>query len=707
MLDKTRKLQEKNIWEFTFDEILELQKVLEYHSNLYYNKDISEISDKEYDDLLKKLEKLEQKFSSIFLDKKIEKKSNKIWAELIESTFKKVKHSRPMISLWNTYNEEDLRDFDERVYKNIENSVGSAGLQTLQNLINYTLEFKFDGLWVELIYDDWKLIQAITRGNWVEWEDVTQNIFQIKNIPKIIDYKKYLEIRGEVVMPISSFDKLNKEALKLGEKVFSNPRNAASWSLRMKDNRITKKRDLAFFAYDLASPHSFSPKGREVLFDEFSYYQEIKNLEKLGFNISSYFKKCENIWEVIDKIHNFSKNKLNIDFEIDGLVLKINNRDLWEEIWFTQHHPKYAIAYKFPAEILTTDILSVVHQVWRTWTITPVANLEPINIGWAIIRRATLHNYEECEKLQVGVGDSVFIKRAGEVIPKIIWVASPHLTSPKERGIIRAPIICPSCCTQILKDEEKVRYYCPNTDKCFEQQKYRLIYAVWKQGLNIDWFWKAQVELFLKLWIISDLYSIFKLEEKKEEILELEWFQEKSVNNLLEAISDKKDISITTLLIALAISWVGKKTAQELSKLFTSSDDLLDFSYNIEEIEKLDDIWPEIAKNMVGFFIDSKNKELLKNLLNILNIEFYKEKIIENKDNIFFRKKVCITWSFWEIKRPDLIKQLEEVWWNFVTSVSKNTDFLVAWEKAWSKLKKAEELWIKVLNLTEFLEEKD
>lgn len=264
------------------------------------------------------------------------------------------------------------------------------------------------------------------------------------------------------------------------------------------------------------------------------------------------------------------------------------------------------------------------------------------------------------------------------------------------------PENCPSCNSEVLKDEEKVRYYCPNSDWCFEQKKHKLIYAVWKEWLNIDWFWKAQVELFLKLNIISDLYSIFKLEEKKEEILKLEWFQEKSVDKLLLAIDDKKNISVTTLLISLAISGVGKKTAQELSKLFTSSEDLLNFNYNIEQIEELDDIWPEIAKNMQLFFTNSDNKILLKNLINILNIEFYKEKIIKNKDNIFYWKKVCITWSFWDIKRPDLIKELEEVWWKFVTSVSKNTDFLVAGEKAGSKLKKAEELWIKILNLTEF-----
>jgi DNA ligase (NAD+) len=679
MLEKTKILEKKDIINFSFDDVIELQKNLEFHSDLYYNKEVSQISDKEYDYLLKKLENLEEKFSIIFEEKNLEKKANKVWSELIESSFKKVAHSRPMISLWNTYNEDDLNDFNDRVYKNVWEE---------DKKISYTLEFKFDWLWVELIYNKWILIQAITRGNWIEWEDVTQNIMQITNIPKKINYKEYLEIRGEVIMPFSSFDKLNKEARKKWDKVFSNPRNAASWSLRMKDNRVTKKRDLAFFAYDFW----------DLVVSDY-YFDCIKNLEKLWFYISSYFEICSDIYEVIEKIHNFWNIKTTLNFEIDWLVLKVNNRELWEEIWYTQHHPKYAIAYKFPAEVLTTDILSVEHQVWRTWTITPVANLEPINIGWAIIRRATLHNYEECEKLQVWVWDSVFIKRAWEVIPKIIWVANKD--SDK---IIFPPIKCPSCQTDIIKDEEKVRYYCPNKVDCFEQKKHKLIYAVWKQWLNIDWFWKAQVEQFLKLWFISDLYSIFKLIEKKDDILELEWFQKKSVDNLLNAIEDKKNISITILLISLAISWVGKKTSNELSKLFTSEFDLLNFNYSLEKIEELDDIWIEIAKNMFYFFNNLENKILLNNLVNILNITFYKEKLIENKENIFYLKKVCITWSFWNIKRHDLIKKLEEVWWSFITSVSKNTDFLVAGEKAWSKLKKAEELSIKVLSLEEFLE---
>lgn len=680
----------KNISDYNIQDIIELQNILEYHSNLYYNNNTSEISDKHYDELLQKLEKLENIFSDILEVQKIEKKSHCIWSQLTQSSFKKVQHSRPMISLWNTYNEDDLKDFDGRVKKNITTSL-------LQDTINYTLEFKFDWLWVELIYNNGGLIQAITRWDWVEWEDVTQNIFQIHNIPKTITYKEYLEVRGEVVMPLSSFELLNSEAEKNNEKLFSNPRNAASGSLRMKDSRITKKRNLAFFAYDFW----------DLIISE-SYFDCIKNLESLWFKISSYFEKSENIQWIINFIYNFWTTKEKLDFEIDWLVVKVNNVNLWEEIWYTLHHPKYAIAYKFPAEILTTIIQSVQHQVGRTWTITPVANLSPITLWWAVIRRATLHNYEECKKLWIWIWDSVFIKRAGEVIPKITWVAKKCTSDNRNKSLsfsyITPPLQCPSCNTDIIKDSEKVRYYCPNNSECFEQKKHRLIYAVGKQWLNIDGLWKAQVQQFLELWLITDLYSIFCLSDKKDEILQLEWFQEKSVNNLLQAIEKKKNISISTLLISLAIWWVWKKTSRELSQLFLSEENILHFHYSHEQLETLEDIGPEISRSMLEFFHNDKNKILLSKLVSILHITYFVQKTIPHTNHIFYNKKMCITGSFENYKRPNLAHMLEDKWGIFVSSISKNTDFLLAGAKAWSKLKKANELWIQILNVQNFIE---
>jgi len=679
---------DKNEDTFLLEDINRLQKLIEYHSHLYYNKEEPIISDRDYDSLFQKLVYLEQKFNIK------NKQSLKVWAEIGESTFEKVKHSRSMISLDNTYNEEDLRNFDERVYKNIKNSLVD---RNEKEMINYTVEFKFDGLGVELIYDNWKLLQAITRWNWIEGEDVTVNVMQIENIPKSITYTDYLEVRGEVVMPISVFNDINEKAKVEGTKIFSNPRNSASWSLRMKNAKVTKERKLKFFAYDLANLEEFKINEKIE-----NYFNIIKNLEKLWFDISSYFEICNTINDVIYKIENFTDIKNKIDFEIDGLVVKVNDIDLWEKIGFTEHHPKYAISYKFPAEVFTTKILSVEHQVWRTWTITPVANLDGVNMWGAVIKRATLHNYEEVENLWVKIGDTVFIKRAWEVIPKIISVS----VSNNWENIL-APKFCPSCETEVKKDEDKVRYYCPNEIDCPAKHHEKLTFAIGKQWFNIDWFWEKQVELFLKHGIIHNIVDIFKISDKRDEILKLEWFQEKSVDNLIKSIKKSKNVKISVFLTALWISWVWKKTSKILSKLFKNKKNLLDFNSNLEELEKLEDIWPEIAKNVINYFNNESHKRILSELIEILNIEYYVLFNIVNKDNYFYWKKVCITWSFeqnWiKIWRDDLIKQLEKNWGEFIWSVSKNLDYLLAWNKAWGKLEKASKLGIKIIDLEEFI----
>jgi len=682
VLELSKAFLKKDISDFKKTEVRKFQELMKYHSDLYYNKQDPIISDFEYDELFKKLSLLESRFNII------SRQSKEVGADIKESTFLKVAHSRPMISLDNTYNEEELQDFDGRVKK----------LSDLGSDIQYTLEFKFDGLWVELIYKKWELIQAITRWNGIEGEDVTENIRQIENIPKQIPYKEHLEVRGEVVMPISVFEHLNKEAKKTWWKIFSNPRNAASWSVRLLDNSVTKERKLKFFAYDLANFDDFRNKQQRE-----QYFDVIKDLEKLGFEISSFFTLSSDIHWIIEKIDNFSTLVWKLDFEIDWLVVKVNNIDLWSEIGSTEHHPRYAIAYKFPAEIVTTQILSVEHSVWRTGTITPVANLEPVNISWAMIARATLHNYEEVESLDVRLWDTVFIKRAWEVIPKIISVVKEGRVKWAQE--ILPPELCPSCSTSVIKDDEKVRFYCPNTRSCPAQISEQLAFAVGKQGFNIDGFWERQVEIFLNEWIIEDLVGVFKIDERAEDILELEWFKEKSVNNLIEAVESAKNVKINELLTSLWISWVGKKTAKTLSKLFIWESDILDFKYSLEDLEALDDVGPEIAYNVIEYFNDDTNKDLLWRLIKVLKVEFAQAQVIPEWERWeFFGKKVCITGSFENYKRDDLVKILEENGWEFMSSVTKKTDFLLAWEKAGSKLAKANDLWVRVLNVDEFLE---
>lgn len=679
---KVLELSNKYLWRdennFSKNDINILSQILQFHNELYYEKDEPIITDSEYDMLFKKLKFIEDKFN---ISKAL---TEKVGSTFKESSFAKVPHSRPMISLDNTYNEEDLQDFDERVYK-------LKGVN--KNDTEYIAEFKFDGLGVELIYKDWVLIQAITRGNGVEWEDVTENIMQIQNIPKSISYKKDLEVRGEVVMPISSFEKLNEAAKNNGEKVFANPRNAASWSLRVLDTSITKKRNLKFFAYDLAN---FSEFVAEEWKDY--YFDVIKDLEHFWFEISSFFKKCVNISEVITAINTFWDTKKKIDFEIDGLVIKVNDIHLWKKIGYTEHHPRYAIAYKFPAEIARTHILSVEHSIGRTGTITPVANLEPIFLGWVTVKRATLHNYDEVEKLWVEVGDTIFIKRAGEVIPKIISVAVKW----DKVEIIIPPKYCPSCNSEVQRDKWKVRYFCPNFTGCPAQVKWSLAYSVGKEWFDVDGLWEKQVGLFYDMWIISDVADIFTLESKKNLILALPWFKEKSVQNILSAVDAIRIMSIATFLGWIWIPGVWKKTAKTLSVLFSSKDDLLYFSLTLEQIETLPDIGPEIAQGVISYF--TQYSEKVNKLLNYIEIDFGKKDKYLDTSHFFFGKKVCITGSFEKYSREELASMVENKGGSFVTSISKNTDILLAWVSAGSKLKKAEELWVSVMHIDGFLE---
>ena len=684
MLKKSKQFLKREINKFSLADLRELQKLIEFHSDLYYNKQFPIISDKEYDELFKKLEILEDKY-------KINKKtSHLVWASLKESSFKKVKHSRAMISLDNTYNEDDLIDFDKRIKRILKDDTAH---------IDYMIEFKFDWVGIEIIYNNWDFHQAITRWNGIEGEDVTENVRQITSIPKNISYKWNFEIRWEIVMPISSFKKLNKQNKQIGDKIFSNPRNAASGSIRMIDNRITKERNLDFYAYDLSNNSEFAKKNKIK-----TYENLIKKIDSYSFKSSSYFQKCQNIRQVIDKIKNIWNIKKTLDFEVDGLVIKVNKISLWDELWTTEHHPRYSISYKFPAQEFTSKILSINHSIWRTGTITPVANLEPVNMRWVIVKRASLHNYDEVKKLWVCIWDNVFIKRAWEVIPKVISVIKEARLG-SETGV-RHPKICPSCREKILKDPEKVRYYCPNYFNCPEQIKERLIFAVWKQGFNIDWLWKKQIELFLRTKIIKDLPSVFEIKNKKEQILKLEWFQEKSVNNLIKSIEKAKNIEIYRFLNALWIPWVWVKTAKILSRIINPKDNFIfKWEAKAEDLEILYDIWWETAKGVIDFFKSKKNIKLIDDLQSILDIRYTSSK--PQKTNTFFSsKKVCITGSFPNYKRDDLIKIIEEMGWEFISSVSKKTDFLLAWEKQGSKLQKAKKLWVKVLSLEDFLEKK-
>ncbi len=645
--------------DYTLEDVKILQDIIKQHIVLYHEKEAPVISDFEYDMLLEKLRRLENMFQIQ------EKTSSMVGTELKQSSFEKVPHTRPMISLDNTYNEEDLRDFDERVRKGLWES-------TTLNQIEYTVEYKFDGLGIELVYEDGKLVQWITRGNGLVGEDITENVKMIENIPHVIDYKERLEVRGEVIMPKSVFLEVNKKRQLAWETLFANPRNSASGSLRQLDANITRERKLQFFAYDIPN----------FEWENATYPGIIQEASHFGFSVSSYMKQCLGINEVIQSIENFSSEKNIIDFDIDGLVIKVNDLEYWRILGRTEHHPRYAIAYKFPAEIVRTRVLSIEHSVGRTGTITPVANLEPVEVWGVVVRRATLHNYEEAQSKDVRIGDSVFMKRAWEVIPDIV-ASIPDVRNGSEQEII-PPEICPVCQWKVLKDEGKVRYYCSNKFSCPAQIGGLLKYSVGKQGFNIDGFGEKQVELFLELGYINDLADVFLLKNHREEILGLEWYKEKSVSNLLESIENARKQPIHMFLAALWIPNVGKKMGKILAPLFQTNQDILEFPYTEEDLLTLSDVWPETAQ-----------------LLEQVKVQFLE--ISEKKGWIFSWKKICITGSFEKYSREELASIIEENGGEFVSSISKNTHYLLAWESAGSKFEKARSLGVAILTIEDFL----
>jgi DNA ligase (NAD+) len=659
---------------YTLSDVQNLQDIIRQHIVLYHEKEAPVISDFEYDMLLEKLKRLENTFQ---IQNKI---SSMVGTELKQSSFEKVPHTKPMISLDNTYNEEDLRDFDERVKKWLWENINL-------NQIQYTVEYKFDGLGVELIYEGGKLIQWITRWNGLVGEDITENVKMIANIPHNISYKNRLEVRGEVIMPKSVFSEVNKKRQLDWEALFSNPRNSASGSLRQLDANITRERKLQFFAYDIPN----------FEWENATYPGIIEEASRFGFAVSSYMKQCSGIDEVIESIENFSNEKNVIDFDIDGLVIKVNNLEFWRILGRTEHHPRYAIAYKFPAEIVRTRVLSIEHSVGRTGTITPVANLEPVEVGGVIVRRATLHNYEEAETKDVRIWDSVFMKRAGEVIPDII-ASIPEVRDWNEEKIL-APELCPVCQWKVLKDEGKVRYYCSNKFTCPAQIWWLLKYSVGKQWFNIDGLGEKQVELFLELWYIQDLADVFLLKNYREEILQIEWYKEKSVSNLLESIEKARIQPIASFLAALGIPNVGKKMGKILSPLFQSNQDILHFSYTEEDLLELSDVWPETVQSIQEYF--QNNTEFLARLLDQVEIIFQKP-VLWNT-GLLSGKKICITWSFEKYSREELAKMIEENGGEFVSSISKNTDYLLAWESAGSKLEKARSLGVEIIDITKFI----
>ena len=696
------------------EDILPLREIIVEHNNLYYQSESPIISDTEYDILFHALARLEADHS--MFDKS---SPTAHIATLASEQFQKVQHLYPMISLDNTYTLDEVRDFEQRMRNILKDHS--------PEIFPYYIQPKYDGLGLAIIYEYGILKQAITRGSGVEGEDVTLTALEIENLPKRIPALQSIvrmEIRGEVMMSRTEFNRVNQERMEQWEKLFANPRNSASGSLRQLDPLITRSRRLQFFAYSIPQIEQV----RESSDFSIQTYSDIMSLlAEWGYAREDFERK--NIAWIDALVEHLEQETINrkeyFDFDIDGMVLKLDDMTLWDDLGRTEHHPRYAIAYKFPAKQVRTQVISIEHSVGRTGTVTPVANLEAVKVSGVIVRRATLHNYDELTKKWVREGDYVFIMRAGEVIPEIVSVLT-ELRDGSEK-IVNSPELCPICSTRLEQDEWKVAIYCPNKH-CPAKIQGQLEMFVWKQGLNIDGLGARQIELFLELGWITDFVSVFHLSKYREQFFELEGYQEKSVNNLLEAIEKSRHTTLDRVFVALGIPNVGKKTARLLASVIVRNESLSVkndvtmqkseygllhasqwqaywriFSITVEELLELKDIWPETARAFVEYM--EENRELVERLFNELDIALPEHVLLrasqwKERQNLI-GKSFCVTGSFEEISRDQIHELIEQHGGEVRTAVTGKLDYLIVGSDAGSKKTKAESLGVRCIGVEE------
>ena len=676
-----------------FSEIQEkytkLRNEIEYHNNLYYNEDNPIISDMEYDFLIRELKELEQKYPELLEYNKNGKNSptEKIGGTASEK-FSKVRHRVPMLSLSNTYNISEIEDFDKRVKKiilaeNIENN---------SKELEYILELKLDGLSISLIYENGMLVQAVTRGDGQVGEDVTENIREIPTIPKKLKENISLEVRGEIILPISSFNRINQEREDEGEDVFANPRNAASGTIRQLDKTIVAERGLDCYLYYLVNAENYGIK---------THLESIEYIEKLGFKTTKIFEKYTDFKKLEEAIDKWHDDRKKLDYETDGLVIKVNNFSLYETLGYTTKSPRWAIAYKFPAEQVKTKLMDVTFQVGRTGVITPVAELEAVNLSGSVVKRASLHNFDEIRRKDIKIGDNVIVEKAAEIIPQVVNVVFDDRTGEEIK--IQEPANCPVCNSELAHEEGLVALKCHNP-LCPEKVKRQIAYFVSRDAMNISGLGDKIVEKFIELGKIKTIVDIYSLKEYREELENLEKMGQKSVDNLINNIEASKNRDFSKVLYALGIPFVGKFNANLLTKNFKNIENLKNQS--IENLLSVKGIGDKVAIAVNTFLNNENNWKIITDLQNIgLQFAINESDLKEIADNPIKGKNFLATGKLKKYKRNDIKDIILSKGGNYLSAVSKNLDFLIAGEKAGSKLEKAEKLGVRVLTEEEFEEE--
>ena len=650
------------------EEISKLVSLLNKYSYDYYVEDNPQISDTEYDTLYKQLEKLEENHPEYIL----ENSPTQRVGDRILDEFEKIIHKVPMLSLSNTFSTEDLRDFDARISKLVPD-----------HSVEYICELKIDGLAISIKYEDGRLVSAATRGDGSVGEDVTENIKTIFSIPKVLKDNRTFEVRGEVYLPRKSFELLNSERENNNEVLFANPRNAAAGSLRQLDSKITAKRRLSAFIYSIVGDDSIV-----------SQENALNTAKEYNLPVNPNFKLCKSIDEVIDYINYWTEHKKNLPYDIDGIVIKVNSYSTQEEVGYTQKSPRWATAYKFPEEELATKLLDVELSVGRTGIITPVAILDPIVISGSKVSKASLHNKDIIEELDIHIGDMVVVKKAGEIIPKVVRVVRELRTEGSTKYTM--PNTCPSCGQQTYTKENEPFTRCKNPD-CPDQNIRRIIHFASRDALNIEGLGDKVVTTLYEKGIIAHTIDLFSLE--REKLISLDRMGEKSVDNLLNAIENSKQNSLDKVIFALGILNVGKKAGKILAEKYLNLTNLMNAT--LDELVNLDDVGQITAESILDYLSDENNIKFINDLIKVgMNPQYEVQEV--NTDNIFAGKTVVLTGKLVELTRNEAKEYLEKYGAKVTGSVTSKTDLVIAGEKAGSKLAKAEQLGIRVINEEEF-----
>lgn len=635
----------------------------------YYILDNPTLTDQEWDNYMNELLDLESKYPEYVLSNSPTKR---VGTKIIDER-KKITHKVGMFSLSNVFNEEDIRSFDQRIKKEISD-------------YSYVCELKIDGLAVSLTYENGEFINAATRGDGWVGEDITHNVLTINSIPKKLNESITLDVRGEIYMPKKSFNELNSERTKNNLPLFQNPRNAAAGSIRQLDSEITKSRNLDAFLYHVATNLSSS------------HYENLMKLKQLGFIVNPYIRKCQNIDEVITYIEEWTKKREELPYEIDGIVIKVDQINNQDVLGYTNKYPKWATAYKFPALEVITKLNDVIFTVGRTGQITPNAVLDPVKLAGSTIRRATLHNESFIRERDLKIGDMVYLRKAGDVIPEVIKPKVEIRTGSEiEINIIDK---CPICDTKLISSNTKIDLFCPNK-KCPARNIEGIIHFTSQKALNIIGLGEKIIEDFYNMGLIKSCVDIYELKNKRQDLIELEGFGNKSVDNLLESIEKSKSLSLECLLFGIGIPGIGEKNAKIIAKKYKNIDQIIKASE--EELTNINDIGPILAKNIIDFFNDLHNIEMINKLKNSgLNFNY-----IQNANKIydeFTNKKIVITGSLESLKREELIKIIEDSGGQVSNTVSKNTDLLIVGENPGSKYDKALKLNIAIWDEKRLLE---